>query len=234
MSQEQKILEEIGLFNPKIINWLNFKKLILENGNIRSCFDQQILSTEQFKKKFTRELLSKVPSLKPFVKQKSILDQWYNYYQELLHFDSPIKVKISDYGLGIFSKHKVHFNDGDKIFKKQLFGELVEIEEDDFSKLSNASYPSLYACSSKHYILIGPLSLINHRCKIQAGFTRKQKLHECYVCYAQIFDDIDYDEDEEILVNYTNVREPGTQKFDNRNCDCTDCRVLRFNFQIQC
>lgn len=78
---------------------------------------------------------------------------------------SPLKVAMSDRGLGLHARKAV-----DQL-PKELFGLVAQVDEDDFDALVEAKYPSLYETGQMTGILFGPLSLVNHSCAASIRFS---------------------------------------------------------------
>jgi hypothetical protein len=70
-------------------------------------------------------------------------------------------------GMGIFAKRDVTFGE----IQRSLVGWLSPISTEDYEVLNKLHYPSMFhSKDGHHYIFIGPLSLVNHRCSAQVAF----------------------------------------------------------------
>ena len=97
----------------------------------------------------------------------------YQYYLQLLAPTSPVYVGKSNCGgLGLFTKKKTSIANGKVLLADTIWGLLFEVTEEDFVELKNDGYISLYEDTGK-YVVCGPLSLVNHCCDHNLGFTKK-------------------------------------------------------------
>lgn len=97
----------------------------------------------------------------------------HKYYELLLHPSSPVYVAPSDIdSLGLFLRAdigRVSLKEGERLYPATLFGPLFEVDGEDFVELQDQGYPSLYGKPPS--IMVGPASLINHRCDAELVFT---------------------------------------------------------------
>jgi hypothetical protein len=221
--QESKILKTIYDKSDRTLDfrlevWIFFKLNILEKSNILNHFNQQQFNEQQFVEEL-KKYITPDSHILARGEDELFFNNCFIYYKSLLDINSPITVNNS-FGLGIVVKKKQILNAPEILFQQYLFGEVLEITSEEFKYLEKKEYPSLYKTNSKSCILIGPLSLVNHCCVIDIGFVSKSNNY----LYVKTFQDVlHYNQYDEILVNYFNVREPKRAKFFGKNCKCFCC-----------
>lgn len=114
------------------------------------------VSKEDTRSRNIRELLSQGPLIT------------YQYYLSLLAPSSVIEVKASTIpqaGLGVFVKENLQMSRNESLLSSTLFGLPLEISKSDYEELVQRGYPSILRGYRKRFIIIGPLSLVNHSCR---------------------------------------------------------------------
>ena len=160
--------------------WLFFKTYLVEDSNIRSWMEKRPFQNYvEFRNFITPIVVSNGPrgtrgNVKFSAPDRSELITicWF-YYNLLLEPTLPFRVKESAVGgVGLFWKQSGELILDEKLVTptalSSLVGFLIEVPDDIFSELQLLNYPSLYG---ENFILIGPLSLINHQCKALFGFS---------------------------------------------------------------
>lgn len=203
--------------------WVFFKSKILEREENRILFDQKRLTTQQFRKLLKK--CARPSSHGPKICRggsethrryaRELMTKCYEYYAAILHPESPVCVRNTPHGLGIFLNQSICIKSDRFIFPEQLTGNLIQIGEDEFQELKEADYPSLY---DGDRVFVGPLSLINHQCMLEVGFKAFTS-----TVFAKTFDDIKLKAGEEILINYFNANRPGEVLFKGEECKCKAC-----------
>jgi hypothetical protein len=129
-------------------------------------------------------------------------------------------------GFSLFARRRVSF--------AEVCSSLVGWLCPDYDNLMLANHPSLFKNGRAHYILVGPLSLVNHHCGAMAGYGKPSKPRGRVDALAfvkdsgdlmmlQLADETDDDDhagwakDEEILIDY------GPHAFGE--CKCARCFV---------
>jgi hypothetical protein len=202
--------------------WLFFKSQVVEDVEIVKLIKlSNINSRIQFRKLITpvisrggpRGTRGKVYSK---TKRSELISICWWYFQQLFAEQLPYEVGTSELGgVGIFWKKTgklVCADNGTVESLTQLVGFIIYIVEEDFEILLSHNYPSLYR---NNYILIGPLSLVNHHCQSSLGFTTETRRHQIAefadICMVQLrFLEVDTAvesvEGAEILVKYSNEK----------------------------
>jgi hypothetical protein len=121
----------------------------------RTCTDYRL--TNSSRERYTSDLLAVI----------------WPYYLILLAPTSPIFVQPSTIGagLGVFVRRQVLLKTGATLLPTFLWGSLNQIPDEHFTSLATRNYPSLYSSGTTLAILVGPLSLVNHRCASKLVFT---------------------------------------------------------------
>ena len=103
--------------------------------------------------------------------RKEFLRELFIFYQYTLSPKLSFHLRHSDYGLGIFARKSI-------INRNELWGLLLHVNDWVGKELKEVNYFSLCpSSSSSSYIMIGPLSLVNHSCNARFSFTAPQKNH---------------------------------------------------------
>lgn len=92
----------------------------------------------------------------------------YQYYLSLLAPTSLMEVKASTIpraGLGVFLKENLPLSRNESLLSSTLFGLPLELSKSDYEELVQCGYPSILCGYRKRFIIIGPLSLVNHSCR---------------------------------------------------------------------
>lgn len=202
--------------------WTFFKSKILEKEENRIIFDQKRLTSEEFKS-LLRKTVNPCAYGPKFCRGANqyhkknalaLIRRCYEYYTAILSPDSPIQVKNTIHGLGIFSHIKSSFSDK-LIYPEELSGSLVELSKEDFEELKSKDFPCLY---EGNRIMIGPLSLCNHECKKNVGFKPYKES-----VFAKAFGRVTLKEGDEITVDYYNTEKIREVTFNGRKCACRRC-----------
>jgi len=95
-----------------------------------------------------------------------IIRVWFYFYQVLCSSQSPFKVQRTGdgRGFGVFATCNVDYH---KV-RKTLLGFIARVDAEEFQLLQKHGYPSLLGSS---YILLGPLSFVNHDCGSDIRFS---------------------------------------------------------------
>ncbi len=234
--------------------WLYFKAHILMPEYVRLALMEQTSSSSSGSLT-KREFISFVKEYAPlnkwgprFCRQKTsadskkrrlssvayeIISVSFVYYQML--FTGPLRVQESSLGgLGVFMQEKqLTITSGDRILPQYLWGACVEILEEDYDELHENAYPSLYEARGCNYILVGPLSLVNHSCGSTNYFTQPCSKHHhqqieefdgISFVYVRVTGEDDYSlkHGDEILANYRLQpdEQSGTTMVLGRQCGC--------------
>lgn len=185
MAYEYRVLEALLKRKRHSISraaqyWLYFKRHILEEEDICKLFQARpLLSKEEF-----RELLVSTRDCSPerhgprfcrVSKQdtrarniRELVSITYQYYQTLLAPTSALEVKtstITGAGLGVFVKENLQLSRNESLLPSALFGLPLELSKSDYEELLQSGYPSILRGYRKRFIIIGPLSLVNHSCR---------------------------------------------------------------------
>lgn len=161
------------------IYWLYFKRHILEKDNVRRLFsecdqlDKQKFALlldgcsdscpEKYGPAFCRRLKDKRSNRRNV---RELITVSYQYYLALLSPSAPVYVaRRTSVGLGVFVKRATNISKGAAPFGgMHTYGFALELGPRDDGELVEAGYPSLMRGYRKRYMLIGPLSLLNHSC----------------------------------------------------------------------
>jgi len=222
--------------------WLFFKRHILEKEEVRKDFEAQALDVEEFRSIVRSKANPK--TLGPaFCRRKGsttnarnindMLVVVWKYYLALLHPESPIFVAPSPVGgLGLFARQQVTLSEGRRLFESFLWGVLFAVSEEEFVRLHERRYPSLYETDDSkpaHYIICGPIALANHCCGAGLAFTtpshlprKLEEFSDLHGVYAKVTDpSVLPQENEEIFVDYTALQ--SGQFFSDGECLCSSC-----------
>jgi hypothetical protein len=164
--------------------WLFFKSQVVEDDETRKLIMSiNIKSRTQFRKIITPVISRSGPRgtrgkvFSKFKRSDLISICWW-YYQHLFAEELPYQVRPSELGgVGLFWKKTgqlVSADNGTVESLSQIVGFTIYVAEEDFNILLSHNYPSLYR---NNYILIGPLSLVNHHCQSPLGFTAATGRH---------------------------------------------------------
>lgn len=166
--------------------WLYFKRHLLEKEDIRTLFQgQPCLSKVDF-----RELLFSTRDCHPqrhgprFCRVskedtrakniRELISITYQYYLSLLAPTSILEVRnstITRAGLGVFLKENHQLSRNEGLLASTLFGFPLELSKGDYDELLESGYPSILRGYRKRFIIIGPLSLVNHSCRAPLQFS---------------------------------------------------------------
>jgi hypothetical protein len=243
--EENKIFQNIlkrkrSNISHGVLYWTYFKKNILEPENIRKVFSIEI-TIEEFRGYLEKYARPSKYGMAPCTSRRLGLEArkrniremtniCYQYYLQLLSPKSLVYVgKSSCGGLGLFTKKKIKLSKNEFLLDNTIWGLLFEMNEEDFGELNDHRYPSLYE-DGKHYILCGPLSLVNHCCDHSLEFTDDQPDKELLaeefngiktLRIKNFFKTVTINKNKEIQVNYDGQFQ--MQTYFGKKCQCKIC-----------
>jgi hypothetical protein len=163
--------------------WLFFKKYIVEDTKVRTQITEaKIEKRKEFRdfidpiiiKYGPRSIRGSTPRCRQY--RTEFVTICWKYFNLLFHEDLYYQVGESETGgVGLFwtrsDEIPIKANGGLGTLET-IVGFLIYLTEDDFEFLRKGGYPSLFG---QNYLMIGPLSLVNHNCKSPFAFTDSKR-----------------------------------------------------------
>ena len=97
------------------------------------------------------------------------LPLWRFFFRNTVAHNSDCYLRHTDKrGFGVFARRHVSFDEVRRAFP----GWLCPISAETYETLFARAHPSLYSYGGRHYVLSGPLSMLNHQCGARTGYGR--------------------------------------------------------------
>lgn len=221
MSKELVVLQSTGLIRKRnssipfgVIFWGSFITCIFKKKAIPQNLDRPRFAIAA-KRWLKRSGPKSVRKSDEYIRQ--VIKVWWSYYEKLC-LSSVVEVKnTKGRGLGVFVRQQATLEE----VRQVLTGLIAWMDSDEFTKLKDGKYPSLFCSGGDDYILFGPLSLVNHECGSLLRFTRplKESNEEFPVITIKTLSGRKtFRKGEEILVDYFGGSEP------DFICKCRNCK----------
>ena len=154
--------------------WTFYKGTVLEKEAVRERVRGAAVFKEAMKPYMKRSPFR--PSRKRSrrtcdILNRDMLNVASEYHKVVMDPEVPWEVCNTDFGLGLYAKRDFEWT---ATHSKMLFGAVCDISVEDFLKLQEDHYPSLFS-SQVTGILFGPASLLNHSCSAQLSWSRPTK-----------------------------------------------------------